>query len=76
MGAMAKDLSPVEVQVPPEFVAQFVTEQMQIPLAKRPVLKLALGETDLGDWQVVGVDTRRSPAGYDVAIAKLRAVWP
>jgi len=71
----AKDIPLVEVEVPPEFAAQFLTEHMGTPPGQRPLLPLRLGDTDLGMWQVVKVGSVRRPAGYDKVVAVLRAMW-
>lgn len=73
---MAKDVPDVIVQVPPEFAAEFMTEELKKAPMKREIRRLKLGDVDLGAWMVVKVATRRHDAGYDIAEATLRAVWP
>ena len=73
--AYSKDVPTIEVEVPPSFAAQFFTEHMGTSLGKRPLLPLRLGDTDLGMWEVVKVASVRRPAGYDEAVATLRAMW-
>jgi hypothetical protein len=73
--AYSKDVPAIEVEVPPDFAAQFLTEHMGTAPGKRPLLPLRLGDTDLGMWEVVKVASVRRPAGYDKAVATLRAMW-
>jgi hypothetical protein len=70
----------IAVPVHEQFAADFLTNWMTKPIAKRPILRMTLaddGDTvaDLGGWQVVAVNTVRRDAGYDVVEATLRKVF-
>lgn len=71
----AKDMPAVRVEVPKEFAAGFLLNQLDIDPDKREVLQLKLGNADLGKWQVLNVETVRHNAGYFIAMATLRQIW-
>lgn len=75
MSVQAKNHSDIQVEVPVEFAADFLTDHLRKPLDTRPALPLRLGDTDLGMWQVRGLTSVLHDAGYSVVIATLRAVW-
>lgn len=65
-----------ELRVPLAIAASWITEDLSKAPGKRPVHALSIDEIGIGGWQVVGVRTHREDAGYEVAIATLREVYP
>ena len=72
---MSKERPLVKVDVPPEFAARFLAEEMLTARRSRPVHRLTLGDADLGAYQIVAVATEMTEAGYLVATATLMPVW-
>lgn len=73
---LAKGQPPVTVEVPEEFVAEFITNHLGKVTGNRPLLPLKLGDYDLGMWQVVSVQTGVDGVGSEGVTATLRAMWP
>lgn len=76
MTVLAKDRPRIVVDVPAEFAAAFLVEDMKKRPIDRPLLPLRLGDADLGMWQVMQVSTVRTDSDYEVCTATLRPVWP